>query len=340
MKFSVVIPLYNKEQYILRAVSAVLNQMHTNFELIVVDDGSTDDSPNLVSKVRDPRIRIVRQKNAGESAARNRGIHEATTHHVAFLDADDAWEEDHLSTLATLVNDFPDAGIYCTGYRMVESSGKMKGPSWFDVPLRGYVNRYFRSVSKGDLIATASSVCIPMNVFNDVGLFPMGDQLGADQDMWARVVLRYRIAVDSRPTTTYFRNAANRGCVTFRCDDELPYLTRLQSLLDTAHFPNEVRNDIQAYIRQGLFTIISVDIRNGRSKAARKLLRDPRLQDIGFRLLIWNMLAKLPPGLTGVTLKMADLGRITYRSIRRLALKEQRVQQAQTSDAKNMFPFA
>jgi glycosyltransferase involved in cell wall biosynthesis len=315
MKFSVVIPLYNKEQYILRAVSSILNQTYRDFELIVIDDGSVDDGPNLVARVRDPRIRIVRQKNGGEAAARNRGIEEAGERYIAFLDADDAWEESHLSTLAQLISDFPDAGIYCTGYRFIEPSGKIKEPSWFDVPSRGYVQRYFHSVSGGDMVATASSVCISREVFQQVGHFPRGDQLGADQDMWARVALRYPLAVDARPTATYFRDASNRSCINLKHEGELPYITRLQSALDTTYLPDEVRKDIEAYIRQGLFSLISVNVRNGRFKAAQQLLQDSRLQGIGLRLRIWTLLAKLPPSLSDLTLRTADFGRAACRSI-------------------------
>jgi glycosyltransferase involved in cell wall biosynthesis len=315
MKFSVVIPLYNKEQYILRAISSILNQTYKDFELIVIDDGSVDDGANLVAKVRDPRIRLVRQKNGGEAAARNRGIKEANEQYITFLDADDAWEENHLSTLARLIGDFPGAGIYCTGYRFIEPSGKIKEPSWFNVPVRGYVKRYFQSVSKGDMVATASSVCIPNEVFRQVGYFPLGDQLGADQDMWARVALRYPIAVDACPTAIYFRDASNRSCVNLKSEGELPYITRLQSALDTTYFSDDVRGDIEAYIRQGLFSLISTNVRNGRFKTAQKLLRDPRLQGIGLRLRIWTILAKLPPSLSDLTLKAADSWRAACRSI-------------------------
>jgi len=313
MKFSVVIPLYNKERYILRAISSILNQTHTDFELIVVDDGSTDEGMALVAKVDDSRVKIVRQRNGGEAAARNRGIQEATSPYIAFLDADDAWKEDHLSLLAMLIEDFPDAGLYCTGYRFVEPSGRAKEPRWRNVPERGYVPRYFRSVSEGDLIATASSVCIPRAVFQQLGLFPVGDRLGADQDMWARIALRYPLAVDARSTATYFRDAGDRSCTTIRIDTELPYLTRLQQALDSCHFPDELRADVEAYIRHGLFSFVSVNVRSGHYETALRLLQDSRLQERGMRFRIWMVLAKLPPGLSGITLKIVDAGRTAYR---------------------------
>jgi glycosyltransferase involved in cell wall biosynthesis len=316
MKISAVIPLYNKEAYVVRAVNSVLAQTHSDLELIVVDDGSTDNGPHLVSQVRDPRLILVRQENRGRSAARNAGIQRASARHVAFLDADDEWAPQHVSTLVQLITDYPDAGLYCTGYRFVESTGKVKYPHWEDHPTRGYVKRYFLSVARGDLIATASSVCIPTAVFRDVGMFPEQDHVGEDQDMWARVALRYPVAVDCRQTTTYYGYAENRSFVTRPHEKELPYLTRLQSFLDNTAIEGEVRKDIEGYIRQGLFTLVSVNVRTGRSDIARRMLADSRLQRADLRFWTWKMLANLPSSIAVATLQAVDTSRITLQSLR------------------------
>ena len=91
MKVSVIIPLYNKSQYIARTLDSVLAQTFQDYEVIVVNDGSTDDGPRIVRQYRDPRLRLVSQENRGLSGARNRGIAESRTDWVAFLDADDEW---------------------------------------------------------------------------------------------------------------------------------------------------------------------------------------------------------------------------------------------------------
>jgi hypothetical protein len=318
MNFSVVIPLYNKEAYILRAIRSVLSQTHADLELIVVDDGSSDGSARLVRSVQDRRLRLLQQPNGGGSAARNTGIREAAYPYVAFLDADDSWASNHLRTLAALITDYPDAGLYCTGYHLIEPSGKQKQPKWFNVPSRGYIERYFLSVAKGDLVATSSSVCIPAHVFRDIGGFPVGDVLGEDQDMWARIALEYSIAVDSISTTTYFRDTDNRVCVTAKHEAELPYSSRLQSYLDrnrpcghTAdiHACDIQACDIQAYITAGLLTLVSVNLRSGRQAPARKLLQDPRLRRFEIRQLAWFILAYLPRSVTATALRLGDLAR-------------------------------
>ncbi|MCX6184716.1 MAG: glycosyltransferase family A protein, partial [Flavobacterium sp.] len=90
--FSVIIPVYNKEQFLVHTINSVLNQSFTDFELLLIDDGSTDSSPALLNQFTDERIKLISQNNQGVSAARNLGIKEAKAPYIAFLDADDLWE--------------------------------------------------------------------------------------------------------------------------------------------------------------------------------------------------------------------------------------------------------
>ena len=113
--FSVVIPLYNKEHTILRTLYSVLTQTYAEYEIIIVDDGSTDGSVALVEeRIDDPRLRIIKQSNQGVSVARNRGVGEAKYAHIAFLDADDEWLPSYLAKASEAIKEFPDAGMYCT----------------------------------------------------------------------------------------------------------------------------------------------------------------------------------------------------------------------------------
>ena len=113
---SVIIPLYNKERFILEALYSVLNQSYADFEVVIVDDGSTDGSVEIVQGVSDTRIRLVSQQNAGPSAARNRGVREAYYDWIVFLDADDMMLPDSLATFASVIANHSDISIICSNY--------------------------------------------------------------------------------------------------------------------------------------------------------------------------------------------------------------------------------
>lgn len=115
--FSVVIPLYNKQNYIKETIKSVLNQTFQDFEIVIVNDGSKDDSVKVVESIQDDRIKLVHQENSGVSVARNMGIKEANAKYIAFLDADDLWLPEFLQTIYELIQNFPDAGLYATAYK-------------------------------------------------------------------------------------------------------------------------------------------------------------------------------------------------------------------------------
>ena len=112
MIISVVIPLYNKEKKIEYTLKSVFTQTFQNFEIVIVDDGSTDNSVEEVEKFTDSRIRLIHQTNAGVSAARNRGIEAASGELIAFLDADDVWMPEYLATQYGLYQKYPECSVY------------------------------------------------------------------------------------------------------------------------------------------------------------------------------------------------------------------------------------
>ena len=119
--FSVIIPLYNKEDYIKNTLKSVFNQSFQDFEVIIVDDGSTDKSLQIVKQFIDDRLKVYIQKNQGVSVARNFGIEKAKSEYIALLDADDLWYENHLFELKKLIEIFPDAGLFCTNHEIKRS---------------------------------------------------------------------------------------------------------------------------------------------------------------------------------------------------------------------------
>lgn len=207
IKFSVVIPLYNKESYIDATLKSVFSQTYRGFEVVVVDDGSTDNGPGIILSYDEPKLRLIRQENAGVSAARNRGINEALFAYIAFLDADDEWHPDFLSTIASLIEKYPGAAMFATGFNTLHEKNrnnvsKIKNHIGNN---KGFIlNNFFSEVCKNKPSFSASSVCVRKEVLYKVGLFPDGINYGEDMAVWARVALKYKIAVNSMKLSNYY----------------------------------------------------------------------------------------------------------------------------------------
>ena len=199
IRVSIVMPLYNKASSVASSIASVLAQTFTDWELVVVDDGSTDDGVAIVAALADTRIRLVRQANAGVSAARNRGVAEARTDLIAFLDADDLWLPEFLQRIVTLQSDFPQAAWFATGYRIEQADGtghavRLKGlPQGF---ARGVLANYFEVAAQSDPPVWTSATAVTKTAFSEMGGFPTGVHSGEDLLTWARLASLYELAFD------------------------------------------------------------------------------------------------------------------------------------------------
>ncbi|MFW0737010.1 glycosyltransferase family 2 protein [Flavobacterium sp. T12S277] len=208
--FSVVIPLYNKADYIENTIKSILDQTFTDYEIIVVNDGCTDNSMAKVEAFDDSRIQLYSQKNQGASMARNLGIEKAKYDHIALLDADDLWMPNHLETLKTLIQKFPDAGIFASSYELVFSNGKNYTPKFKGIAtdFKGIIPDYFET-SIPYPIATSSSIVIPKHIFKKLGDFKPGISSGQDVDMWIRIASQYPVALSNKVTASYLHYIEN-----------------------------------------------------------------------------------------------------------------------------------
>jgi glycosyltransferase involved in cell wall biosynthesis len=243
-RISVVIPLYNKEPHIARAIDSVLGQTVPDFDIIVVDDGSTDKGAEIVTAYADPRIRILRQDNQGASSARNRGIYEAKADLIAFLDADDEWEKDHLETILRLRRNFPKAGAYTTAYVHVFPIGETFPAKYEAIPpapWEGLLQDYFKSVAYGETPVWSSAVAIPGHVFGRVGVFNVGENLGEDLDMWGRIALHFDIAFSWQGKAHYREDAIGRTSMENRLERELPFVSTVREYFKGQEIPHFVR---------------------------------------------------------------------------------------------------
>ena len=232
MKFSVIIPLYNKAPYIRKALESVFAQTYTDYEVIVVDDGSTDDSARIAEEyVREVKgkgnevidyslevkgeenskadinayhlspinYKLIRQANAGVSAARNNGVAQAMGDYIAFLDADDWWEPTYLERMAQLIEDYPEAGLYACNYVYYKPG---KTHMALNIPT-GYINYPKAYYESGAMPVWTGATMIPRELFEDMGGFPVGIKLGEDFLLWAKTAMHYPVAFCEEPLAYY-----------------------------------------------------------------------------------------------------------------------------------------
>jgi glycosyltransferase involved in cell wall biosynthesis len=184
---SVVVPLYNKAEFILNTLSAAASQIATEFEIIVVDDGSTDGSGELVKKAGLPHLQLIKQANAGVSVARNRAIAVAQGKWIALLDADDLWSYDHLAGLIDAVEG-SDVIAAFSNLRLQSRSGR---PLVHPKVSAQKVDDYFSfALANGGYTMQTSATLVLRNQMLEAGLFAEGLSIGEDIDMWCRLACR------------------------------------------------------------------------------------------------------------------------------------------------------
>jgi glycosyltransferase involved in cell wall biosynthesis len=222
--FSIIIPLYNKAAYIEKAIYSLLSQTYQEFELIVVNDGSTDESlsnsqfiiHNLELKEPDKfkKIKIVQQENQGVSTARNNGVKLAKYDYIAFLDADDWWEPTYLEEMKGLIEEFPRAGLYGSSYYKVKGKQFIPAAIGLDKGFKRGIINYFEAYTRSlyQPIWTGAAI-IKKSVFHSEKGFKPLLKMGEDFDLWVRVAMKYSVALLNKPLAYYNQDVelANRA---------------------------------------------------------------------------------------------------------------------------------
>lgn len=303
-RFSIVTPLYNKARAVGRAIESALAQDYVDFELIVIDDGSTDDSLARARAYADSRIIIVEQTNRGAAAARNHGVRLARATHIAFLDADDAWLPRFLSAINDLIERFPAAGAYATGY-FIKNPGRAIRPAGFrHVPREpggGLIESYFRAIAHGSNPVWSSAVCLPRATLQRVGGFPEGVRLYEDLHLWSRIALDCRIAYCPQPLSIYYRDADNRACediVPERSD--LAFAAVIEEAVASGRLSGEEARHARRFVNRYALLNAFKSLVAGRAVEARAMAREVRPGDAAtaLRRLLVSTLSRLPAPLT------------------------------------------
>jgi glycosyltransferase involved in cell wall biosynthesis len=212
---SVIVPLYNKKEFIARAIDSILSQSFKNFELIIVDDGSTDGSMDIVRRYTDPRIKLIRQENQGPGAARNTGANLASGEFLAFLDADDAWHKDYLTKGVKLLDAAGDkVAAVCSGY-FEYPKGNSTEEMWRRRGIKqGIINVLPETPPTFVINALAYMSCwstiIRKEVFKELGGFYALRRCtyGEDAYFWLKVLFSKKVLFNTDPLVNYHRDAS------------------------------------------------------------------------------------------------------------------------------------
>lgn len=205
IKFSVVVPLYNKEKIIHKCLQSIILQSHKPDEIIIINDGSTDTSKQIVESFineKSDNIFLYNYSNGGVSKARNLGIKKAKNEFVALIDADDQWDKDFLHEMNSLIIKFNNASIFSSFHRKKDSKGNIFMPFHsFEPNYSGYVSDYFYTSIKVPLI-NSSSVILKKSIVLEVGGFPERAFVTEDLFMWFKIALNYKVAHLNKPLVT------------------------------------------------------------------------------------------------------------------------------------------
>lgn len=231
-KVTVVIPAYNSMAYLPETLDSVLKQTFTDFEVLIIDDGSTDHTAAWASEIKDPRVKLISQLNKGVSAARNTGISHAQGEYIAFLDADDTWHPTKLERQVQRFEAEPEVGLVYTWTLWVDQQGNSIG-SVSASHVEGFV---WEKLLLGDVVGNGSSAAIRRSCFDKVGLFDTELSGTADCDMWARVSAHYPLAVVKEILVYYRQHPSGMS----RDYEKMAQNSRLEIDKKFAHVPFEM----------------------------------------------------------------------------------------------------
>lgn len=196
--FSVVVTLYNKENYIRDTMMSVCQQTYKNFEIIVVNDGSTDQSLKEVLAINDDRIKLFSITNKGVSHARNFGVKKAKGSHIAFIDGDDLWKINHLGNAVSMIEKYPKEFVFSSA-TLLKNHKKIKERNYAVENQKIQRLDYFKASLKQSILHP-SSLIIEKNIYTEIGGFDIKYSNYEDVDFWFKIGLRYKIVFSIQDT--------------------------------------------------------------------------------------------------------------------------------------------
>lgn len=273
VKFTVVIPLYNKEHVIEKTVKSVLNQRFQDYELIIVNDGSTDDSLAVATRIHSPKVTVIDGPNQGVSSARNIGIQNANGEYISFLDADDIWRDDYLLTVDLLTKKYPQSDLFVTAYRVLLGENRIHYSTQVGVG-DGCLDSYWKTLRFSYDFVWTSATTVRKSALLDAGLFLPGEKVGQDLDMWARVAQNNpKVAYSSNRCVDYRRLAEHNARSRNRIANASAFMIDLEYELNNPERSLEEQQAIQYKYDLKKTVYIYTCLLNGHNEEAKKAMK-------------------------------------------------------------------
>ncbi len=279
-KISVIIPVYNKEKYLKKTIQSVLNQSFKDFELILINDGSTDNSAEILNSFEDRRISLYHQENKGVSYTRNKAANLAKSEILAFMDADDYWFSNHLETIINLSTKFPDATFFGTAYNIKYKGGLIKKfivkiDDNNDIEITKFYKYY-----KGSPIFYTSNFAVKRDVFLDEGGF-REDIHSEDTELFYRLGYKYKLAYSPKITMEHINNSENSLFANYKTDKKVLLLDALEK-----YEKKDIK--LKAVLDLHRFAWIMEYILSGEKEKVDRLLKqiDPRNLNMKQKLIL------------------------------------------------------
>ncbi|HLT49001.1 MAG TPA: glycosyltransferase family A protein [Aequorivita sp.] len=202
-KFSVVISVFNKEKYIAETLKSVLAQTFTDFEVVILNDGSTDNSEAEILKFKDPRIRYFSKENQGASAGRNFTIQQAEANYIALMDADDYWYPFYLEEQNRLLTEFPNESVFATATEIKRNRKTFKNSYSTQTFGKDSILVDYFQASQLDSVLLSISTVLKKTIFENVGWYDPKIKSGEDTDLYVRIGLKYKVVFSPKVCATY-----------------------------------------------------------------------------------------------------------------------------------------
>lgn len=206
-KVSVIIPAYNAVAYLPQTINSVLRQTFTDYEVLIVDDGSSDNTADWAAQIRDSRVKLISQPNQGAGAARNTGVKNAQGDCVAFLDADDLWEPTKLAKQVERLDQQPEVGLVHTWITIANPDGSLSDRT-MQTDGEGHI---WNQVVVYNPLKCGSTAMVRRRCFEELGYFDQSLKYSEDWDMWIRIARNYAFSVIAEPLTYYRIHPFNKS---------------------------------------------------------------------------------------------------------------------------------